>query len=66
MRGTPLDRVPLLAALIKALPPERTIWPAEARVKWLQMAAVIFDVVYAGNDERAAIIIRSDREPIDS
>ena len=46
-------RHPLIEGLIKTLkklPPEDQQWPIEARKKWLQTAANIFDLVYSGED----------------
>ena len=42
---------PLIEGLIKALPPQATLWPIEARKKWLQAAAMNFDYVYNGGHE---------------
>jgi hypothetical protein len=41
---------PLIDGLIKLLPPADTRWPIETRQKWLQLAAVIFDLVYPHED----------------
>jgi hypothetical protein len=48
---------PLIEGLIKALPPQATLWPIEGRKKWLQAAAMNFDYVYNGEtgDDTKAI-----------
>jgi hypothetical protein len=36
--------------LIKALPKADKPWPIEKRLKWLQAAATVFDLIYEGGD----------------
>ncbi|MGC2639813.1 MAG: hypothetical protein WA294_21700 [Acidobacteriaceae bacterium] len=49
---------PLIEGLIKALPPQATLWPIEARKKWLQAAAMNFDYVYNGDTKDDAKSIK--------
>src|SRR3974390_3012147 len=62
-QGPTLD--PLLKGLVDRLPPADTDWPATDRVKWLQTAANIFDLIYKGDgvgiSVRAATADRSPR-----
>ena len=55
---------PFIQGLLKTLPEPDTDWPAAARVKWLQTAANIFDLIYQG--EGGGIVVssaRADRSP---
>jgi len=47
---------PLIEGLIKALPKAATLWPLEARRKWLQAAAMNFDYAYNAEDGDARSI----------
>lgn len=50
------QRHPFIAGLLKELPEEGKDWPTEERVKWLQAAAMIFDLIYkAGNGKTQKI-----------
>ena len=40
---------PFIEGLLQKLPVPETDWPYEARVKWLQTAAHIFDLLYASD-----------------
>lgn len=44
---------PFIVGLIKALPDPDAIeeWPLDKRVKWLQAAASIFELIYQGDGE---------------
>lgn len=53
---------PLIEGLIKALPPQATLWPIEARKKWLQAAAMNFDYVYNGDTKDDARSIKVSAE----
>ena len=58
----PLD--PLLRGLVDRLPPADSEWSLQDRVKWLQTAANIFDLIYKGDGGikiEAAISPRSPR-----
>jgi hypothetical protein len=49
--GEPPRLDPLIAALIQKLPPVGTDeWPVEARVMWLQMAAMAFQMAYGSTE----------------
>lgn len=55
---------PFIQGLLKTLPEPDTDWSAAARVKWLQTAANIFDLIYQG--EGGGIVVssaRADRSP---
>lgn len=41
---------PFIQGLLKTLPPPEAEWEVEARMKWLQAAAGIFDVMYKSKD----------------
>jgi hypothetical protein len=45
----PPPRHPFIEGLLKTLPEPESDWPAAARVKWLQTAANIFDLIYKGD-----------------
>ncbi|MFL6315054.1 MAG: hypothetical protein ACJ71W_23350 [Terriglobales bacterium] len=47
-KGKKLD--PFIQGLLAQLPPAKTPWPIEARKKWLQLAASVFDVMYSAKD----------------
>ncbi len=42
------DLHPFIQGLLKTLPKPETDWPTGGRVKWLQTAANIFDLIYTG------------------
>jgi hypothetical protein len=42
---------PLFEGLLDTLPPLETAWPVEARKKWLQTAASVFDLLYPADDK---------------
>lgn len=44
---------PFIQGLLDKLPEAETEWPVEARKKWLQTAANIFDLMYSGNNDDA-------------
>lgn len=54
-------RHPFIAGLLKELPPEGAEWTTEERRKWLQAAAMIFDLIYknGGNGKSLRIDIES-------
>lgn len=51
------DLHPFIQGLLKTLPQPEEDWPVEARTKWLQTAANIFDLIYSGNDESSSISV---------
>ena len=53
---------PFIEGLIKILPPEKSPWPLEKRVKWLQTASNMLDLVYEGNDGSCVIEIKMRKE----
>jgi hypothetical protein len=62
--NVPPPRHPFIEGLLKTLPEPDTEWPAQARAKWLQTAANIFDLIYKGDggiEIRAAMANRSPR-----
>jgi hypothetical protein len=55
---------PLIEGLFSKLPQPETEWPLAARLKWLQTAASIFDLMYAPNNTDAGeLSIRVERTP---
>ena len=40
--------LPFIQGLLKTLPEPESDWPVDARMKWLQTAANIFDPIYKG------------------
>lgn len=55
---------PFVQGLLKTLPEPETEWPTAARVKWLQTAANIFDLIYKGDDGGISVsAARADRSP---
>ncbi len=55
---------PFVQGLLKTLPEPDTEWASSARVKWLQTAANIFDLIYKGDG--GGIVVsgaRADRSP---
>jgi hypothetical protein len=68
--GEPPDLHPFIQGLLKTLPNpetetgEKKDWPLAQRVKWLQTAANIFDLIYEGEggiEVKAAMATRSPR-----
>jgi len=57
---------PLIEGLIQTLPPstDRTEWPLQARAKWLQAAANIFDLIYEGDGGIEVRPALADRSPL--
>lgn len=58
------DLHPFIQGLLKTLPKPQTEWKADGRVKWLQTAANIFDLIYKGDggiEVRTAVANRSPR-----
>lgn len=59
-----MDLHPFIQGLLKTLPEPETEWPSPARVKWLQTAANIFDLIYKGDG--GGIVVsgaRAERSP---
>lgn len=55
---------PFVQGLLKTLPAPETDWPSAARIKWLQTAANIFDLIYGGDGGGIAVTAaRADRSP---
>jgi hypothetical protein len=55
---------PLLVGLFEKLPPPESEWKESDRLKWLQTAANIFDLVYKGDCGGFVITpARADRSP---
>jgi hypothetical protein len=42
---------PFIQGLLKKLPTPDSDWPMDGRIKWLQTAANIFDLMYTNSDE---------------
>jgi hypothetical protein len=57
------DHDPLILGLFRKLPEPEADWPAAARLKWLQTAANIFDLVYKGEGGIVVSLARADRSP---
>lgn len=55
---------PFIEGLIRTLPKPESAWPIEARKKWLQAAAHLFDLIYADDTtgNRIEIKIQKDAE----
>jgi hypothetical protein len=51
----PLEMHPFIEGLLKTLPPPQTEWVLADRVKWLQAAGHIFDLIYTGGEGRVKI-----------
>jgi hypothetical protein len=57
-------RHPFIEGLLKTLPEPETEWKTADRVKWLQTAANIFDLIYKGDGGGISVTIaRADRSP---
>lgn len=50
---------PFIQGLLKTLPTPDTDWTIEQRIRWLQTAAGIFDLIYKGNDDGRQISVKS-------
>ena len=48
---------PFIKGLLEKLPEPETEWPIQARVKWLQTAANIFDLMYKSDDQGKSITV---------
>jgi hypothetical protein len=57
------DHDPLILGLFRKLPEPDEDWPAKDRLKWLQTAANIFDLVYKGEGGITVSLARADRSP---
>ena len=57
------DHDPLILGLFQKLPEPDADWPAKDRLKWLQTAANIFDLVYKGEGGITVSLARADRSP---
>lgn len=57
------DHDPLILGLFKKLPEPDSDWSAKDRLKWLQTAANIFDLVYKGEGGIVVSAARADRSP---
>lgn len=53
---------PFIEGLLKTLPNPESDWPVAKRVKWLQAASNIFDLIYSSTSETTAIRIIADVE----
>jgi hypothetical protein len=57
------DHDPLILGLFQKLPEPDTDWSSKDRLKWLQTAANIFDLVYKGEGGIVVSAARADRSP---
>lgn len=57
------DHDPLILGLFRKLPEAEEDWPAKDRLKWLQTAANIFDLVYKGEGGIVVSLARAERSP---
>lgn len=48
---------PLIAGLLKRLPPPESPWAVDARKRWLQAASNIFDVMYTDAEAEGGVIV---------
>jgi hypothetical protein len=48
--GEGSDLHPFILGLLTTLPQPKEEWPVDQRVRWLQTASGIFDLIYTGND----------------
>lgn len=55
----PLELHPFIEGLLKTLPAPQTEWQLADRVKWLQAAGHIFDLIYSGGEGRVKIEVES-------
>lgn len=56
-------RHPFIEGLLQALPEPEKDWPAAGRVKWLQTAANIFDLIYKGDGGIKIELAMAQRSP---
>jgi hypothetical protein len=56
-------RHPFIEGLLKTLPAPDDDWPAAGRVKWLQTAANIFDLIYKGDGGIKIEMAMAQRSP---
>lgn len=61
--GGGFDHDPLIIGLFQKLPEPEADWPAAARLKWLQTAANVFDLLYKGDGGIIVSLARADRSP---
>ncbi len=61
-RGDGLGYDPLIEGLLQRLPPPETEWSTDARRKWLQAAANIFDMMYTDKEGGNVIFIQCKTE----
>jgi hypothetical protein len=54
---------PFIQGLLQTLPEPETEWPAPARVKWLQTAANIFDLICKGDGGITVTTAMASRSP---
>ena len=57
------DHDPLILGLFRKLPEPEEDWPAKDRLKWLQTAANIFELVYKGEGGIIVSLARAERSP---
>ncbi len=55
-------RHPFIEGLLETLPEDKAEWPSADRVKWLQAAAQIFDLLYAGGNAEISVTVRKAGE----
>ena len=61
--GGDFDHDPRIIGLFQKLPEPEADWPAPARLKWLQTAANIFDLLYKGEGGITVSMPRAGRSP---
>jgi hypothetical protein len=61
--GTTSDLHPFIVGLLQTLPEPGTDWEAEDRMKWLQTAANIFDLIYKGTGGIRIELAMAHRSP---
>ncbi len=44
--GRPITDIPYIDGLLRDLPERGNVWPRDERVRWLQTATKIFDLIY--------------------
>jgi hypothetical protein len=54
---------PFIQGLLQTLPEPESDWPSAARVKWLQTAANIFDLIYKGEGGITVSAAMANRSP---
>jgi hypothetical protein len=54
------DYHPFIQGLLKSLPAPDADWSIEQRVRWLQTAAGIFDLMYKGNEDSRQITVKAE------